>query len=585
MTRLCRLIERTRQADGLRDHPFGSPAPEIRLTDRRDIALLMPNSLSGLRSRPIAEFHHDRIRVKDRGLVSGSSRWRIAIALLVVSHALPATAERVLRARLNSDIASVDPGMKRDENTDAVLLHLVEGLVASREDGSVAPLLASSWSIAPDGRSYKFTLRRGVRFHNGAPLTSAEVVWSLKRYFGPASHWRCKVDFGSHGFAEISSIVANDRFTVTINLVRAAPMFLREMARADCGGTGILHPASLGPDGQMRAPIGTGPFRLALWRRSQFVDLTRFKDYQSRPGPRDGNAGGKHALVDRIRFEVIPDGSAASAALLRHSLDVLDNLATNELGALKGVSGIRIDVAPVMDFYGILFQTRDPVLADPRIRRAIAQSLDVAALTRVATHGTATANSSPVPAGSPYHGIVQRPLIQQDLAASRALVRAARYRGQTIQLITNRRYPQAFDSAIIVQAMARAVGLNIEIVTLDWATQLARYAQGNYQAMIFGYSARLDPALSLEPLIGEKAVDPRKVWDDPAARALLAQATSTADIKARQRAFDGLERLFRQTQPAVILFNTSRIAAVRTNVTGYRSWPAGTQRLWDVELR
>jgi peptide/nickel transport system substrate-binding protein len=362
-------------------------------------------------------------------------------------------------------------------------------------------------------------------------------------------------------------------------------MLLKEMARADCGGTGILHPASVGPDGKMVRPIGTGPFALGEWRRNQFVDLVRFAGYQALAGPADGNAGGKHARVDRIRFEVIPDGSAASAALLRNSLDVLDNLAANELAALHGAPGIRIDRSPTVDLYGILFQTHDPVLADPRIRRAIALSLDVAALTRVATHGTATPDSSPIPVVSPYYGVAERPLVRQNLPLARALVRASGYHGQPIELVTNRRYPQAFDSAIIVQAMAQAIGLNMQIVTLDWATQLARYAHGDYQAMIFGYSARLDPALTLDPMIGDKAADPRKVWDDPVARMLLQRATATDDLKTRQAAFDALEHLFRRDQPAVILFNTARIAAVRASVDGYHSWSGATQRLWNVGLR
>src|SRR3546814_20466949 len=66
--------------------------------------------------------------------------------------------------------------MKRDANTDAVILHVVEGLVAAREDGSVGPMLADRWTVSPDGRTYRFHLREGVRFHNGAPLTAAAVV-------------------------------------------------------------------------------------------------------------------------------------------------------------------------------------------------------------------------------------------------------------------------------------------------------------------------------------------------------------------------------------------------------------------------
>ncbi|MFW7269678.1 ABC transporter substrate-binding protein [Gluconacetobacter sp. Hr-1-5] len=530
----------------------------------------------------MVEQEEDARRIDTSG-PARSTAWALAPFLVLLSIATASSAETVLRSRLNSDIASTDPGMKRDENTDAVLLHVVEGLVASREDGSVAPMLATGWTRAPDGRSYRFTLRQGVHFHNGAPLTPAEVVWSLRRYLAPESHWRCKSEFGPHGIARVLAVQATGTDAVTITLDRPAPMFLKVLARSDCGEAGILHPSSVDAQGHWIAPIGTGPFRFSEWRRNQFVDLVRFPTYSSLPGPRDGNGGGKHPLVDRLHFEIIPDGSSATAALMRDSLDILDNLAPNELGELTGRSDIRLSIAPTMDLYALLFQTRDPVLSDPRIRRAIALSLDVGALTRVATHGTATANSSFIPAVSPYSNAAIHTLIQQDLARARALVRDSGYQGAPIELLTNRRYPQAFDSAIIIQAMARAIGLRMEIVTLDWATQLARYAHGDYQAMVFLYSARLDPSLILDSLLGDRTADPRKVWDDPKAISLLEQSMSVDDRDDRQHIFDTLDRQFREDVPAVVLFNTARIAAMRARVAGYQGWAGALQRLWDVD--
>jgi peptide/nickel transport system substrate-binding protein len=506
-------------------------------------------------------------------------------ALMLLAATGPADAETLLRARLNADIASSDPRGKRDENTDSVLLHVVEGLVASREDGSIGPMLASRWTISPDARTYRFDLRPDVRFHNGVPLTSADVVWSFDRYLAPDSHWRCKPELRAKGIARLLSVKADGPHAVVMTLDRAAPLFLKTIARADCGGTGILQRSSVGPDGRWRLPVGTGPFRWGEWRRSQHVDLVRFAGYRSLPGGPDGNGGGKHALVDRIRFQVIPDGSSASAALLRGNLDVLDGLAPDELAGIRGAPGIRFTSSPGMDFYAVLFQTRDPVLADPRLRRAIALSIDVAGLARVATHGTALADSSPIPVASPFHGPAQRPLLSRNLELARALVQASGYKGQTIDLITSHSPPEMFDDAILVQAMARQAGIAMRIVTLDWASQLARYQRGDYQAMLFGFSARLDPSLIYGTLIGDKAVDPRKIWDTPVARALYQQSVETADPTARQAVFDRLEGAWRHDMPAVVLYNTRRVIAYRANVVGYRSWPAQLQRLWDVRVR
>src|SRR3546814_14198952 len=131
------------------------------------------------------------------------------------------------------------------------------------------------------------------------------------------------------------------------------------------------------------------------------------------------------ALFERVCFSVSPDGSAAAAELVRGSLDVLDALAPNELANVTGVPGIHLSSAPSLDFYGVLFQVKDPLLADPRLRRAIALSIDVGALTRVVTHGTARATSSPIPTATPFFGHVPRPLHKRYPPAARAPATAA----------------------------------------------------------------------------------------------------------------------------------------------------------------
>lgn len=510
---------------------------------------------------------------------------RLIAAWLLWLLATPAAAESVLRARLNADIASTNPGVTRDENTDAVLMHVVEGLVGYRENGDVGPLLAERWRLSPDGRVYEFQLRHGVRFHNGAVLTATDVVWSLRRYLDPATHWRCLREFTGGGFARITGVAATAPDRVRVTLDRASPGFLATLARVDCGETAILHRASLGRDGKWRFPIGTGPFRLSAWQRNRVVELVRFPAYRPLPGPRDGNVGGKQALVDRIRFLIIPDIISAQAALLRGDIDILDNVLPLDARQLRGRKDIRLSLSPGNDIFALLFQTRDRRLADPRVRRAIALTLDVPALVGAITEGTSRPNRSIVPVASRYHGGPHAALPRPNLTQARWLLAAAGYRGAPIPLVTNHRYPELFDAAVLAQAMAKEAGIDLRIETLDWAAQLDRYASGDYASMMFAYSARMDPALSFESFIGDKRTEPRKVWDDPRVRALLAAARGAADPAVRQAAFDRLHLLFLEQAPAVVLFNLGHIAAVRANVVGFRGWPAGQLRLWGVARR
>jgi peptide/nickel transport system substrate-binding protein len=511
------------------------------------------------------------------GLATLALAW---LALLSAS----AEAETLLRTRLNADIRSTDPGTNRDANTDGVMAHIVEGLVAFREDTSIGPMLAESWTVSDDRKTYTFRLRQGVKFHNGATMSADDVVWSLKRWLDPATQWRCLSEFGATGIARIEKIEVVDGQTVAITLDQPTALFLPTLARPDCGQTAIIHKDSVGSDGKWIAPIGTGPFKLGEWKRGQYVDLVRFDGYVARSEPRNGYTGAKIAQVDRVRFNVIPDSSAAKAGLLSGSLDVVNSLSIPDLDDLKRRSDVQLSITPALSLTGILFQTRDPLLKDVRIRRAIALCLDTPEIVGNVMQGTARPNNSALPIGSPFYGEVESHGYTQDLAEARKLLTEAGYHGQPIKMIANKRYSYVFDSAVLVQAMAQAVGINIEIEVLDWAAQLDRYNRGDYQSMAFLFSARLDPSLSFEMLTGPKAAQPRKVWDDPQAEDLLRQSMITDDAARRQALFDELHRRFIADVPMIVLFNDAELTGLRRNVKGFAGWPYPQPRFWGVSV-
>lgn len=506
------------------------------------------------------------------------------VAALAVAGGEAAAQSGTIRTRLNSDIRSTDPGTNRDENTDMVVQHMVEGLVAFRENTAVGPLLAERWEVSPDGLAYTFTLRDGVRFHNGAALTAEDVVWSWKRYMEPATKWRCLSELDGSGPTRLAAVEARDARTVTFTLARPWALFLTMMARPDCGGTGILHRDSLAPDGKWRQPIGTGPFRFGEWRPGQYVELVRFEGHAARAEPRDGFTGGKTAEVEKVRFLVIPDASAAKAALLGGALETT-TVSSTDFSDLKGRADVALHVVPSMAICAILLQTRDPLLKDVRLRRALALTLDTEEIATVASQGTATRNNSPIPLGSSYYGAAQGQGFRRDVAAARKLLAEAGYAGQPIRMLTNKRYEYMFSQAVVAQAMAQEAGIRIELEVLDWATQLDRYSKGDYQAMSFAYSARLDPSLSFEVFTGPKATQPRKVWDDPDAQSLLQRSMQILEPAQRQKLLDELQARLIADVPLIVTYNPAEITATRKSVAGFQGWPAAMQRYWGVAIR
>jgi peptide/nickel transport system substrate-binding protein len=189
-----------------------------------------------------------------------------------------------------------------------------------------------------------------------------------------------------------------------------------------------------------------------------------------------------------------------------------------------------------------------------------------------------------VPLSSPYSGPIQRAEMPYDVEAAKALLAEAGYAGEPIKLLTTQRFMTYFDAAVFIQAMAKEAGIEIEIEVLEWGTLLDRFVSGDYAAMVFGFSARLDAALSFDMISGDKASDPRKVWDNPAARELISSAMVEGDPAKRQVLFDALHGKFVEDLPMIPLWNSADIAAWRTNVTGYQPWPASMPRLWNVSL-
>lgn len=490
----------------------------------------------------------------------------------------------VIRVMINADLRSADPGVNRDLNSDTITLHMLEGLVAYREDLTVGPMLAESVTLSDDGLTYTFRLREGVTFHNGATLSSEDVLFAWKRYMDPATQWRCLPAFDGSGAVKITDMAAPDPLTFVITIEKPSALFLGQMARTDCGSAAIYHRDSLGADGAWRAPIGTGPYAWGEWRSGQSVELVRFDGYAALPGPRDGLTGGKQAIAERISFVVIPESASAKAALYSGSIDVRPDFSARDIEEAKGRSDIVIGTHPTMELNGILFQVLDPMLSDVRIRRALSLSVDREQLVEALTFGLVEPVHSPVPLASPYSGPVQKAPVKRDLAAARALLAEAGYKGEPIKMVTTQRYMSMFNGAVFVQAMAQEAGINIELETLEWATQLDLYGAGTYQTMFFSFSARLDPSLSFDMISGPKATQPRKVWDNAEARDLITQSMIVSDSAQRQALFDRLHAMFVEDLPMIPLWNSVDIAAWRSNVTGYQTWAASMPRLWGVSL-
>jgi peptide/nickel transport system substrate-binding protein len=502
--------------------------------------------------------------------------------------ALPAAGAKdppdMLRVAINSDMRSTQFGVNRDGNTDTILHHVVEGLVAYREDLTVGPLLAQRWQVSKDGRTYSFQLRDAL-FHNGEPVTAADVKWAWERLLKPETRFLCRGWFDGTGDTgiKIERIEAPDPKTVTFTLNEPNPLFLTRMAHMVCLA-GIVHRDSLDAKGNWKAPIGTGPYKLKEWRRSQYVDLERFDGYRPAPGARDGYAGNRSAPTARLRFLVIGDGSAAKAALLAGDIDVLLGVDLDAVDELSRHPGVKVLKNVTPGWQVLLLQNRDPAFKDKRRRQAVAQAIERSQVTISATHSLGNPNPSAVGEMLPFFGKEFKEALPHSPHAAKKLLQESGYRGETIKVQANTQHPFDIKSAIMVHGMLRQAGINAELEVLDWATQFKNYSEGRYQMMVMGFSARPDPTMMMDVFVGDKDKRRNAVFDDPRAIELLKASGAEPRPEARRRHFVEIHKRMIDDSSVVGLFNYVEADAVRDRVKGYAPWALGKPRLWGVKL-
>lgn len=496
-----------------------------------------------------------------------------------------------LTVAFDADPVGLEPALHFHAPGKMVVQHVGEALVAHRDDMSIAPMLAESIEISEDRRRYSFTIREGAKFHNGQSVTADDVVWAWQEYYlNPEIDWHCRVYYDGSGSIEertvggyVESVYAHDRRTVEFLLHEPSNLFLARMADVSCAPI-IFHRKSFNTDGSWNRLIATGPYEIIQWDKRDRIVLKRFDGYVPRPEPRDGYSGAKLAYADEIVFDVFDDRQAAIAALKSGIVDMVPDIQESERVWLESVDGIDIHTTSTINFWNLLIQTSDPLLADIRMRRAIAHAIDLDYLAAVLTEGRQEANPSVISRNSLFHSDVHNRGHEFDLDRARGLLKEAGYRGEPVTIQTNRDgYPEMYRIGVLAQSMLRSAGINAILEIIPWQEQLdTHYRSGTFQLQAFGQGGRNDPALVYGKFIGPKDAMARFQWDDQEAFKLVEKAQSAPTNSAQQSIYDELHQRMLEDVPTLALLNFEYHDAVRSDLRGFHTTPFMRTTLWGV---
>jgi len=510
----------------------------------------------------------------------------LAAACLLASSslALAKTAKDELVIALSTDVRGLND-LSRDGPTDIVLHHLYETLVGLRADLSVGPALADSWTVSEDGTLYTFKLRSGAKFHNGDPVTSADVKWSWDFHLNPDRKVSCKANFDGSRQIKVLSVDTPDEHTISFKLEKPSPLFLLRLAEVQCN-LWVASPKNADASGQWKegSAIGSGPFMLESRSVNDNIVLKRFDGYVPSKAEPSGYSGDRTARIDKLRFQIVPDPTVQEVALKSGDVDVIYGVEPRRAQELES-AGFKRFTTPGLTWAVFLIQTDDPVLSNRKIREAIAHAINYDEIANVRTAGTEKASHSAVSKASLYYSEQFEEWPQYDPEKAKALLAEAGYKGERITIQTNARFRSMFENAVLLQGMLMQVGINAQLETLEWGAQFERFNRGKFQMQSFIWSPRVDPSLAYGNFVGDKKSDPSSQWDNKEAYALYQQSLVETDLAKRAAIFLQMHKLMVTDIPMISLYYNSSNTVTAPNVEGFSTWPAENPIGWGVSKK
>ncbi|MFC7738178.1 ABC transporter substrate-binding protein [Roseomonas sp. GCM10028921] len=515
-----------------------------------------------------------------------------AAALAAALLSAPATAQEprsVLRVVPQADVAVTDPVFGTAWISTIHGTMVWESLFAWDSKMQPQPQMVSDWGVSEDGLRWYFTLREGVRFHDGSSVTTTDVIASLRRWM--------TIDATATRIAAVTAgMDAVDDRTFQWTLREPFPAMVSALAAAPSRFAAIMRAADIPERGRPATTlIGSGPFRFNAAARvsGDRVVYDRNPDYVPRAEPPDGLAGGRVVKVDRVEFRILPDPATAAAALQAGEVDFIERPSLDLLPVLSRSRAIR--VTRLTDLAGQAMlrpNTLHPPFNDVRARAALAYIVDQAE-TLAAGYGDETywsrCNAFFV-CGSPNGTEAGAEGFGRDLDRARQLLNEAGYRGERIVFPTTTEIPFFGRMAEVTAAAMRRAGMNVDLQWMDWPSVITRTssqaapAQGGWNIYVTGAPG----PLMWSPMtnIGVNTACDRTNfagWPcDEAAEALRREYINAADAD-RPALLERLHRRLAEVHPYRLLGQSFTMVAYRTSLSGVL--PSPVPVFWNIEKR
>jgi len=480
-------------------------------------------------------------------------------ALLPGLHVLAQDATTVVFA-LEGDVRGLEPALSYDFTANPVVCNISEGLLKFTPEGGLEPLLAESFD-QPDELTYIYTLREGVSFSDGTPVTVDDVLASIARVRDPEVAGPLAWMYDGPG----ATVEKTDDKTVTITL--ATPSALFRFVPATTAGH-VIPAAAIEEFGLdlLRNPIGTGPYTFVKWEAGSEIELAKNPNYWQEGKPH----------FDRFIYKVVEEGTTRITGLKNAEINMLTALPADQIEAVIGFEDVEFQEVVGYTINVMTLRNDQPPFDDVNIRKAVCHAIDMPAIMEaiVGVTGVQSRNTT-VPPNMPGSAAEELELMAYDLEKAKELMAASSLPdGFATKLHVIAPSDIWVPQAVAVQEALKELNIEIEIVQMPYADLISLQQAGDYEGMMnFQWGADFpDAAGNLNPLFLSTNVPPQNnhfYYNNPDVDKLLNDAEIELDEEKRLGMLKEAQKLISADQPAVFFEHFKWFLPTSSTLAGY----------------
>ncbi|MFL5804402.1 MAG: ABC transporter substrate-binding protein [Roseiflexaceae bacterium] len=460
---------------------------------------------------------------------------------------------------LNADPPSLDPAFSSALVDRQVHNSLYDKLLDLDKDGKFVPMLATEWKASDDGLAYTFTLREGIKFHDGTNLDAEAVKFNLERYMTDPKSTR-RNELGA-----VASVEVVDAKTLKVTLKERFAPFLSVLT--DRSGM-IVSPKSVqDQSGDIRnQPVGSGPFKYDSRIKGDTITLIRNEEYWQPGLPK----------AAKVVYKILTDPNIQLVNLRSGQIDVTDGLPAQEVPNLQNDKNFVVVNASGFGYQGIWINTTAAPLDNKQVRQAIDILMDRDQIVKVLFNGTATAGNSPFSSTNLAFGDSDK-YSPPNLEQAKQLLAQSGTPNPSFTLKVGTSAIQA-QFAQLVQNFLKPAGIDMQIEKVEFGTLLDQMTKGNYQAAFLGWSGRPDPDQNIYDFFVTGGAQNNSAFSNPQVDEQLKAARQESDPAKRKASYDQVMQTLHDQVPYVFLYHANVVLGMSSKISGYTFVPDGIIR-------